>query len=254
MVSIRGSYEYDDDDLTPGKKKEGGLHQNLFDNEGNLKGNARFIPDDPDADHAEPEPSVIYIFNETAPPAKSREQEAFEQAVKEQVRQLVAYVIVASAPHVQRFWQEKARPAIKAKLDRRPSRRKADRRMAASEPIVVEARVVDSSRELLAASQQYRRNMSIAEAQARYLMALAAKAFSDEQMMILANANIEGGEEFAELQRALAELPPQQVVRIIECLELNPSLLVDGPFDLGKILGIGRVQGDALPIEARRNH
>ena len=46
MASIKGRYEYDDDDLTPGKKKEGGLHQNLFDSEGNLKGSARFIPDE----------------------------------------------------------------------------------------------------------------------------------------------------------------------------------------------------------------
>ncbi len=53
MASIKRRYEYDDDDLTPGKK-EGGLHQNLFDSEGNLKGSASFIPDeeqhDPDPD------------------------------------------------------------------------------------------------------------------------------------------------------------------------------------------------------------
>ena len=46
MGRIKGHYEWDDDDLTPGQKKEGGLHQNLFDSEGNLKGSARFIPDD----------------------------------------------------------------------------------------------------------------------------------------------------------------------------------------------------------------
>lgn len=34
MVSIDGRYVYDDDDLTPGTKKEGGLHQNLFDKDG----------------------------------------------------------------------------------------------------------------------------------------------------------------------------------------------------------------------------
>jgi hypothetical protein len=35
MGRIKGHYEWDDDDLTPGHKKEGGLHQNLFDSEGN---------------------------------------------------------------------------------------------------------------------------------------------------------------------------------------------------------------------------
>ena len=85
MVSIRGSYEYDDDDLTPGKKKEGGLHQNLFDSDGNLKGSARFIPSDPDEDQGDAESSVVYVYNETSPPMKSREQEAFEKAVSDQI-------------------------------------------------------------------------------------------------------------------------------------------------------------------------
>ncbi|MGO1539840.1 MAG: hypothetical protein ACTHW3_10775 [Leucobacter sp.] len=48
MGRIPGYYEWDDDDLTPGQKKEGGLHQNLFDDEGKLKGSARFIPSDED--------------------------------------------------------------------------------------------------------------------------------------------------------------------------------------------------------------
>ena len=55
MGRIKGHYEWDDDDLTPGRKKEGGLHQNLFDGEGNLKGSARFIPDD----GTDPDPLVI---------------------------------------------------------------------------------------------------------------------------------------------------------------------------------------------------
>ena len=43
---IAGHYEWDDDDPAPSHKREGGLHQNLFDKNGKLKGNARFIPDD----------------------------------------------------------------------------------------------------------------------------------------------------------------------------------------------------------------
>lgn len=44
MARIAGHYEWADDDLTPGRKREGGLHQNLFDARGNLKGSARFVP------------------------------------------------------------------------------------------------------------------------------------------------------------------------------------------------------------------
>ena len=36
MPSIDGRLEWDDDELTPGKKKEGGLHSTLFDADGNL--------------------------------------------------------------------------------------------------------------------------------------------------------------------------------------------------------------------------
>jgi hypothetical protein len=55
MGRIRGHYEWDDDDLTPGRKKEGGLHQNLFDADGHLKGNARFVPED----DPEPKPGSV---------------------------------------------------------------------------------------------------------------------------------------------------------------------------------------------------
>jgi hypothetical protein len=96
--------------------------------------------------------------------------------------------------------------------------------------------------------------MSSAEAQARYLLALAARAYSDEQMRLVSNAHIEEGEGFMELQRALAELPPQQVANILENLEANPSLLNDGTLDeLGKILGISRVDGGYVPIEERKD-
>ena len=56
MGRIRGHYEWDDDDLTPGKKREGGLHQNLFDKDGHLKSSARFVPDD-----ADDEPDPLYV-------------------------------------------------------------------------------------------------------------------------------------------------------------------------------------------------
>ena len=36
MARISGHYEWDDDELTPGQRKGGGLHQNLFDGEGKL--------------------------------------------------------------------------------------------------------------------------------------------------------------------------------------------------------------------------
>jgi hypothetical protein len=55
MGRIRGHYEWDDDNLSPGRNKGGGLHQNLFDADGKLKGSARFVPDS----GSESEPLIV---------------------------------------------------------------------------------------------------------------------------------------------------------------------------------------------------
>jgi len=250
VASIKGRYEYDDDDLTPGKKKEGGLHQNLFDSEGNLKGSARFIPDE---DAGEPEPVVVYqpvhVYDEEYEGRRARDRE--ENA--ELIAKVVLLLVAAATPHAKRLWLQKARPAIEARRAKKAAR-KALKAAAARQPTVVEASVVDSGQELAVASQVYRTNMSSAEAQARYLAALAARAFSDDQMKLVSNANIVDGEGLAELQRTLAELPPQQVKAIIEAVEANPSVL-DGDVlaELGKLLGLNSIEPDPVPIEKPRD-
>lgn len=44
MPEIEGRLVWDDDNLRPGKKKEGGLHSNLYDEEGDLQSSATFFP------------------------------------------------------------------------------------------------------------------------------------------------------------------------------------------------------------------
>ena len=119
---------------------------------------------------------------------------------------------------------------------------------------MVEVTVVDDGPELAVAEEVYRTDMSNAEAQARYLAALAARAFSDEQMKFVSNANIVDGEGLAELQRTLVELPPQQVIGIIEAVEANPTMLSgDLLAELGKLLGLDRAEPEAVPIEVRKD-
>ncbi len=80
--------------------------------------------------------------------------------------------------------------------------------------------------------------MSSAEAQARYLAALAARAYSDEQMRLVTSAQIVDGEGFAELKRSLAELPSDQVKGLIEAMATNPSMLNEDTLaELASILG-----------------
>lgn len=336
MRRIRGFYEYDDDDLTPGKKKEGGLHQNLYNSDGDLKGNARFIPDEKQADkpgrekkpsgrtsktergerggrqarrseeradntgrrsqrrnnqtspderrgrahrqargggeqRKQPEPEVvnetvyvhetIYVHDEgyvhdeefSQQLAREREEEARRRAAQaELIADMVRLLVKTAAPHAKRLWEEKGRPKVEARRAKKAAR-KADK-AAPGSPIVVEAEVLDSGRELAVAEQVYRADMSSAEAQARYLAALAARAFSDEQMKLVLNANIVDGVSLDELEHTLGQLPPQHVRGIIEAVEADPALLSgDLLAELGKLIGLDRAQPHPVPIE-KRNH
>jgi hypothetical protein len=232
MGRIKGHYEWDDDDLTPGQKKEGGLHQNLFDSEGNLKGSARFIPDD----GSEPEPLVVTetVYVPVEQRRRTREEEELEQAIADLVSHLIDRGIAKAKPLAEQWWRETARPAIdaqRAKMLERRSRRKAQKKAP-----VMEGTVVEPPQKLTEASEEDRPNMSSAEAQARYLAALAARAYSDEQMRLVTSANIVDGEGLAELMRSLAELPSDQVKSLLEAMATN-MLGEDTLAELASILG-----------------
>lgn len=80
--------------------------------------------------------------------------------------------------------------------------------------------------------------MSSAEAQARYLAALAARAYSDEQMRLVSNAAIVDCDDIQELRNSLAELPIDQVKALIEGMATNPSLLGESTLaELASVLG-----------------
>ena len=84
------------------------------------------------------------------------------------------------------------------------------------------------------------------------MMALAAKAFSEEQMQFVANADIDDGVGFVELERTLAELPPRQVTHMIENLEANPSWLSTGRSTLERFLGFVLLMATTSPLGATR--
>jgi hypothetical protein len=234
MGRISGHYEWDDDELTPGQKKEGGLHQNLFDSGGNLKGSARFIPDN----GTNPEPIVVTetVYVPLQERRRTQEQEELERAIADLLSHLIGRGIAMAKPLAEQWWRETARPAIgaqKAKMAERHSRRKAKKNAPAAKGTVVE-----QSQELAAASGEDRPNMSSAEAQARYLAALAAQAYSDEQMRLVTSSHIVGDEGIAELKRSLAELPADQVKSLLAAMATNPAMLGEDTLaELASILG-----------------
>jgi hypothetical protein len=105
MGRIRGHYEWDDDHLTPGQKKEGGLHQNLFDSDGNLKGSARFIPDH----GSEPEPFIVTetVYVPVEQRRRTREEEELTEAIAYLVAHFIDRGIAKAKPHVEQWWRNR---------------------------------------------------------------------------------------------------------------------------------------------------
>ncbi|MFC5754890.1 hypothetical protein [Actinomadura rugatobispora] len=191
----------------------------------------------------------VHVREEPEPPRRSKEQEERDELVQKVVRELLIVAIEYSTPHVMRFWSEKLRPAIRARAERRRELRALLRQHRAEKnSAVIEARIVEPPQDM-AALTEVKMNMTSSEAQARYLMALAAQRFAEEQMRLVAAADIRADEGFQELEHALSELPPEQVAKMLQRFEANPSLLADNALTgLGMILGVERADGPS-PLE-----
>jgi len=199
------------------------------------------------------EPEVIYVYEEPEPPRSSKEQEEWDAFVQQVVRELLTVAVVYGAPIAKRLWLERFRPAIQARSERRRARRSLRRqRRADKKNTAAEAKVADLSADIASVAQEFKFNMTSSEAQARYLVALAAKRFADEQMRLVAEADISLDEGFHGLERALSELPPELVANMLQRFEAEPALLAgDALTGLGLILGVER-NGGPLPLEAPR--
>lgn len=205
MGVIRGKYVWSDDSLRPGKKSGGGLSQNLYDTEGNLRAGATFIPSDEDD-----EPMVV---TETVyvPTDERREpgiQDAIARAVVEALAPHVEQAVRRGGAVVAGWWKERA----SAK-----SRARAAAEAEAEPPSATDVAV-----------RQPRPQMSSAEAQARRLAALAARAFSDEQMRLIDDADVIGAKDDGRsIDEHLLELPSEQITRLVEMMATTPRLLED---------------------------
>ncbi|GAA2080778.1 hypothetical protein IDH50_03170 [Aeromicrobium tamlense] len=234
MGRIKGHYEWDDDDLTPGKKREGGLHQNLFDSEGHLKGNARFVPDDSLDDEPFIVTETVYVPVEER--RRTPEQEALEAAIADLIENLIDRGIARLKPHVNRFVQETARPYYDGKVQ--VLRESRARRKARKSGTAIEVAENQPDHTAVETTGDPRPDMSKAEAQARYLAALAAQAYSDEQMRLVNDANIVDCDGLPELQRSLAELPADQVAALLKAMATKPQMMQESALaELASILG-----------------
>ncbi len=228
MGRIPGYYEWDDDDLTPGRKKEGGLHQNLFDADGSLKGSARFVP----ADEVDPDPIYVteYVTEHVYVPAEERrltpEQQELADLIGEVLVAFLAKGIDRAKPHVKKWWAESVRPFVSEQRARlfqpRPKGASKANRALLNADLHTETSDQTPSEGAVSVS---RPKMSSAEAQARYLAAMAARAFSEEQMRLVRSADIIDAEGVAEVEARIAELPPNEVRELMSRMVTDPSML-----------------------------
>lgn len=239
MARQAGYYEWDDD-LTPGKKKEGGWHQNLYDTEGRLKGSARFVPVDDQEDPI----AVTETMYIPADERLSKTQEMVTDIIASVIVKLIEDGTKAATPRVKRWWNETAAPFAKEKTNswkRRHTARHSEKKPQSVEGIVIDD-VVSSTQDSSSATimpTDERPVMSSAEAQARLLAAVAARAYSDEQLRMVSGSQIIDVENVATVQSALAQVPREHLVELIKYMTRNPRLLEESSLaNLASLIGV----------------
>ncbi|SHG74167.1 hypothetical protein SAMN05444351_3094 [Geodermatophilus nigrescens] len=154
------------------------------------------------------------------------------------------------APYATRLWNDQALPAIGSAWNWLTRTRGADRRVTTDESVTsVESASADSSPEVLAALEECRASMSGAEAWERFVAALMARLYSEEQLRLLRSARIEDAYDPAELKGLMEGLTPQQIADSITLmLETNPSSAQDETsVELGQVLErIRAIQPNAM--------
>lgn len=261
MGQQRGTYYWDDDSLSPGNRSDGSWSQNLFDEDGNLRAHARFVPDPESFDDGDcsyspyDDDPPMFMSSETRWESEDEDDspvidllaEVLAQAVVQLIEDAAATGFAYAAPRVKKWAEETALPfivgklgSVKGKLDgvRVPWGKKQDHESAVDE--TVDGIVVsDEPFEAIEQSDSHatpeplqieakRQKMSNAEAQARLVAAAAAQRFAMEQARLVSQSDIVGAADVNEVTQQIAEHPQEMLDTLIKQLARNPRLLEDG--------------------------
>ena len=167
--------------------------------------------------------------------------------------------VIKAAPHVIRWWQEKALPSLARTWNRLVDPR-GETSTVQPAPTELEAlsetAAEDFSTAVDFAIQDNRTPMSTAEAERRLAAMLAAAAFIAQQMRELSNARIEDDPALPALRHAMEHLTTQQVTDSINrMLESNTHQLDDAlSAQLMTLFGGGGrdVDGEYIPLRNDR--
>jgi hypothetical protein len=238
---------------------DGAYRAHLFDDETNgLVGHAElFAPAEGDAaPPTEPSPVFVYIDDGPNYEVEAREPSEVEKLLGSLLLLGVLVAVERAKPHVQEWWTETARPAMRSKwndlAESRP--RRARRRTTSAEPATTTAPApapAESTQEVLAALDAYKASMSSEEARARFVAAVTARLVSEEQLAILRNARIQGEDGPLELDTLTAR---QISTAMTAMLEENPALLdaETAAAELARLLGPSRAESDYAPVRLQR--
>lgn len=205
------------------------------------------------------QPIFIYV-NEDASGSQAAEPDELEEAVAALALLAVGLAVVTAAPYVRRWWDNTAFPVVRSAMEstwkivaRAPSDK--SRPESPELPALIEAAPAGSSDEVEAAFDAPRNSMSMTEWQDRFRLMLLTGAFRDEQWKMLSTARVEGADALPVLQRAMAQLSPQQVAERIQLmLAAHPSLLDEETSTrLMEILGGAQiVDGEYMPVRIEK--
>lgn len=247
MGQQRGTYYWDDDSLSPGNRSDGGWSQNLFDDDGNLRGHARFVPD-PDSDdddyaYSPYDDPPMFMSSETRWESEDEDNEASEDDATDQLAEALILLIGAAAvagtayaaPRIKKWASNTAVPFIKSSLSkvRMPWGKKQDEEIAPEATGVTHFRNAEinpgtaASHTPLGIDAKHQ-TMSNAEAQARLVTATAAQLFAEEQTRLVMRADVVNATDVDDLRRQLATHPHDELEKILQHLARNPRLLEDG--------------------------
>jgi hypothetical protein len=263
MGQQRGTYYWDDDSLSPGNRSDGSWSQNLFDEDGNLRGHARFVPDpesfdDGDCSYSPYDNPPMFMSSETRWESDDEyDTEASDDAADQLAEALIFLIgaaaiagVTYAAPRIKKWAEGTAFPFIKGTLSkvRLPWGKKQDEDPtpegtdATSSPLATighgGARATHTPLQIEAKRQK----MSNAEAKARLMAAAAAQLFVEEQTRLVSRSDIVDAADVDELRAQIAMHPREKLETLLQHLARNPRLLEDGSLaQLASILDLNSI-------------
>lgn len=212
-MRISGYYEYDDDSLRPGRHRDGGLHQNLFDHEGNLRASARFVPSD-DLSHETRD--QVFIPSEERGLSQSESVSVLDVFLLLALRVGVNVAISAGTA----WWQERGQAHVGKLWSKalRSLRSRGSQRVPGGH---------EAGSDLAHHLALRRLPMSASEAKARLIAALAARAYADQQMRLGMDSEVAGDLTMEQLEHSLRELPDAELKLLLAKMVQDPTLMTE---------------------------